>query len=84
MWKGTLTKTMKAQEECVALQAARLEFVKKASKGGKILRPLYAWSNNIKSTMKPELRSFTIQSVLMTPSLSPAHPQSFAPCIHAT
>lgn len=31
---------MKAQEECVALQAARLEFVKKASKGGKILRPL--------------------------------------------
>lgn len=82
----TLTKTMKAQEECVALQSARLEFVK-AGKRGKILRSRYAWSN-INFMMKPKLmippslpRHLPIGRTV-APPFSP--PPLSAPCCYAS
>ena len=47
----TLKKTLKAQEDCAALQAARFELMNKGRKGNKILCSPCVWSNNINSMM---------------------------------
>lgn len=48
----TLKKTQKVQEDCAALQAARLNLVKKDKKGDKILCSPCVWSNSLNSMVK--------------------------------
>lgn len=48
----TLKKTQKAQEDCAALQAARLEILNKGKKCNTIICSPCVWSNDINSMAK--------------------------------